>query len=164
MYYIISFLYKNDEYYCIWFSGDEDYVLANQNHLMVFHNIDVLLKYASENCILLENESVSKYDINAIVLWLKNTDYINIDCDMLMNFWNICTDVANGTTEHFIGIEKRYNTLYEKLFCGNNILTTKNKKYIPFFSNDEIETLRDVINNGLNIIVKNLITETQGTV
>ena len=156
MYYIISFLYKDSEHYCIWVSDEKDYVLFDENKLVKFKSKQLLFEYASENNIVFEDETETKYDVDKMQLWCNDAEDNYVDCDEVLNFWNISTDFAAGNELCFAGNENSCDGIYEKIFFGNNILEDSDKKYYPEFMDDEVKMIKQIIREGINNITDKL--------
>ncbi|MDF2511487.1 MAG: hypothetical protein K0S76_3047 [Herbinix sp.] len=69
--------------------------------------------------------------------------------------------MAKSTNHDFLGDSKAIiiKNIYDKLFYGCNLLAIKGdgEDYFPTWDNEEIKTLQLVVDNGLGIILKNLI-------
>lgn len=155
MYYMILFIYKKCEYYCIWVSKDIDYVLAEDKKIICFSNYGEMKNYAEFEEIIFDSEDITRYNIDDImcICELENFDE---QCKKILDFWNICSDVANGCKVNFEGSNRNYDSLYEKVFCGNNILNSSQQKYIPRFSESETKALKFILNRGIDIIINAL--------
>lgn len=74
-----------------------------------------------------------------------------IECVDFLNVWNLLDDVSHSVKGNFDSDRKATTKIYDKLFWGNNLLsvTPEGKSYKPIWSKKEIETIRDVLLNGL---------------
>ena len=100
----------------------------------------------------------SPWDIDKFILWCGNEKSINCNCDDILNFWNICSDVFKSVKKHFIGNEPMYDYLYEKIFSANDLFGNNNVSYSTLleFSYKDIISLKKVIRNGIEIIIDNM--------
>lgn len=156
MYFVISFICNNKEYFCIWFSDEDEYILSKDSRLISFTEKNALLTYVCENNISLENEDIVQYNVDDILMWCKDSLKLDIECDKFIDFWNICADAAKGMNVHFIGTERKFDSLYEKIFLGNNITNASSQEYIPIFSDNEIKTLKSIFTDGIELIKNGL--------
>ncbi len=156
-YYIVEFIMDNNNYYSIWISDEMDFFVAVENHILLWSDILELKKYANEKNISLENDNITTYNIDYIleVISEKST----IDCKKILDFWNICSDVAHTCKIPFVGDEKKNNYLYNKLFYGTNLKTINKSTNIfnPEFSRLEINALKNVLLNCIEIICAQII-------
>jgi hypothetical protein len=83
-------------------------------------------------------------------------DSEELDCDLILNFWNTIGDVAKSLGIEFYGNERNsiLNTIYDKLFFGNNlpVVTPEGKSYHPLWEFGEIQEIRKVIQDGIRIV------------
>jgi hypothetical protein len=154
-YYIICLNFNFNKLYIIWVSDETDSVVIDElGKVLAFTNNDLLLNYASKSNITL-NEDQTIYDIDKLQQWLiAPTDIF--DCELFLNFWNLCTDISVGLNKIFLGdIEADdHDILYNKLFdgAGTCISEDKNEAFDAF----EIDKLRKIIQSGLALLLDNL--------
>ncbi len=88
-------------------------------------------------------------------LWLQKRKS-EFDCEYLLSFWNIISDLAYSVGEIFYGDQDKdiLIKIYDKLFYGNNLpsITPEGKKYFPEWEVDEIKEIAKVIEDGLKIV------------
>jgi hypothetical protein len=154
-YYIICLDYKFSKLYVIWISDDTDRLVADdENKIIAFRTKDELTAYADKHQLKF-NEEYSTCNLYLLQRWLLAPSEM-IDCTEFLNLWNLFTDVAETVCQPFLGDEKETvnNNLYEKLFDGNGLWISSDPN--PSFDKTEIETLQKVLNQGLNLLQKNL--------
>ena len=157
MYYLISFTYNQVVHYCIWVSSGEDYVLSDENGIVFFYSIEMLMKYAFKRELVIEKTTIAEYNVDNIKKWCNDLHNSNIDCVEVLNFWNICSDFANGMRIGFLGDDEEYNEIYEQILYGNNLFTDNyEKRYVPRFSKEEMEIIKRVLLDGVRIITENI--------
>ncbi|WP_028778855.1 hypothetical protein [Shimazuella kribbensis] len=155
--YIVEFLFEEKKYYCIWYTDDTDGILVESNKIKYFSTVHELRSYSLSKRLTLEDE-VIKYDINQMIEWLSS-DPRSVDCKMILEFWNIFSDVARSIDEHFYGEDEVVSPLYEKLFYGNNLdpINKSGHVYIPIWNNEEVVALTKVVESGLNLFRKSIL-------
>lgn len=156
-YYIIEFIWKLDSYYAIWQTDENDVFICKNNKVIFWRDLKELRIYFESNYNdLLENEIVT-YNLDSIQDWCKATTN-DIDCDLILNMWNIFKDAASSTKEQFLGDSEILNSLYDKIFYGNNLKTinSSDKLFTPIFDTQEILNIKQVVQDGVDIIVRQL--------
>lgn len=159
IYYPVVFRLKDKEYYCLWYSEDDDGFYKEDSELKCFENKEQMFHFAKIKNIVVEGD-VTLIEMDIALNWLESKDN-NINCKYFLNFWNIFSDLANTFDEKFYGSKKNgvVNKLYDKLFYGNNLSPMKGEgeEYNPILKSVEIVELSNVINDGLRLINKYLV-------
>ena len=71
--------------------------------------------------------------------------------NLYLDFWNIINDAMRSVEQDFIGDDKLDVGIYDKLFCGLNLLIRpEDEKYIPVWSQEEILKLKEIMNMGID--------------
>jgi hypothetical protein len=157
-YYPVKFIIKQKEYFCIWFSDDNDLFLLNDGRVLYFVSEEDMFKYSQEIGLQLKQDIVA-YDIDFAKSWLDQKN-IEIDCKYFLEFWNIVNDFAKSISKDFYGnkTSKSIEKLYDKLFYGNNLSAVNKyrKVFQPNFTISEISELKNVVFNGINIVREHL--------
>lgn len=159
MYYLISFIYKKSILYCIWVADDDyDYVITKECKILFFNTINELKLYEQRNNIIIKKDEEIQYNLDKMILWCGDKKNINCGCEEILNFWNICSDVAKSIQEHFIGDKPIYDDLYEKIFSGNDLFSNNPVPHTTLFdfSEKELINIKKIIRNGIEIITKNI--------
>lgn len=150
LYYAVQF---NDEKiikYVIWYNGEKDGIVCKNGKLLFFDSVKLLKEFCSDEKILLSNtdEPPVIYDLGYLKNWLRSPDN-DFDCSEMLDFWNIIADALKNTESDFIGDceDEDIDSLYDKLFYGCNLpsYNTSDEKYIPEWTNEEIELLQKVL-------------------
>lgn len=167
--FLIQCLSAATKNFCIWYSDDKDGLFCNEDKKMLrFSDKDSALHYLSvKNLCLYEydpDEEIVLYDFDKLKTWV-NSDDSTVNCRETLNFWNIFTDIAYSTGRKFKGDkkfkdnkrERLTSLIYDKLFCGSNILKPKDEEdFIPIWDKKQIKMMKSVMKNGLNIFSKNI--------
>jgi hypothetical protein len=155
---LIRCLYNGIDNYCIWYSGDKDGVLCDENkRILSFADVNTALQYLSrKNLSLHDDENIASYDFDSLGSWLTSKD-TTIDCVDFFHFWNMFSDIANTAGKKFRGDKrnKSTNTIYDKLFYGMNLPSIKpegEEDFVPVWRKKQIRIIRAVMANGLNIL------------
>jgi len=157
-YYIVKFIYLNKTYLCIWFTGDEDGFIADKGMLMLFSNEEEIVKYAlAKSCTL--NEQVTFVSVDKVIEWLMQADKF-VDSKLLLEFWNIITDLSKSINENFYGNSNDdvINSLYGKLFYSNNLPAFKGdeEEFVAKWNQVEIGNLSKLVEDGIKILISQL--------
>ena len=143
-YYAVVFRILQQSYFTIWVSSeDEDFFLTAENYLLFFLTRNELYDFCKVSAIQIEAET--SFDFDSI-------DYE--DCNVLIDLWNISSDLAKTLNLLFIGDMDNMIGIYKKLLYGCNLpaLNNSKKKYNPEFSNSEIIELNNVVSNMREIV------------
>ncbi len=155
-YYLIKLLFKGSDYYLIWFSDDIDGLLIENQRLLVFSSVDEAKIFASNEHIVLEN-GITDYDLSHFTELINNTG-ISKNCGMLIDIWNLFSDLSKSLNEHFAGDDEDEETIdiYNKLFYGCNLELLETEEYHPNFDDDEKNKCYEIFKSGMLLLDKYL--------
>lgn len=155
-YYIVEFLLSNTKYITLWYTSDQDGFVLNEeaSGIRVFKDEQSAQKYSG----------MSHYDLHneiTVILCdkLKTACYKEIDCNLILSFWNIVSDVASSLNIQFLGDRENteINGLYEKLFFGCNLpAIVKDNEFIPIWEESEKKVMDRIIKEGIEIVKEGL--------
>ena len=154
-YYIIRLDFKFYQLYIIWIGDELDGVLVNDDpKVIAFKTEASLLRYWDEY-INGSNTEIVVYDVYKIQQWMANPSP-KFDCNEFLNLWNLFTDVAESTKLQFTGDVKEdvRNAVYDKLFNASDGYWADEPN--PIFNTAEIDTLTDVMQNGIDLLLNNV--------
>ena len=102
-------------------------------------------------------EEVTEYRIDEIERWV-NAKVIEVDCQMILKFWNIVDDISESVKKSIYKRTDISERIYEKLFYGNNLksINTSGREYVPKWSDEELEVLKNILKQALIFIKKQL--------
>lgn len=152
-YEIVKFIINNYNYYCIWFSNeDTEGFITENNKLVIYYNKNDAKRYAFKKKIIL-SKRISIYNFDSLIEYIEKNN-----CIELLNFWNIFRDISACLKLNFCGNKRdeETNQLYNKLFCGNNILTDEKNMYFPVWEKDEINLIKKIMYDGVTMVKKNI--------
>ena len=153
-YYQVVFIANNKEIHCIWYTNNKDGFVTECKKIKCFTNSKKLKEYAEKNKMNL-NIKNTLLSMDEAKLWLQKRKS-EFDCEYLLSFWNIISDLAYSVGEIFYGDQDKdiLIKIYDKLFYGNNLpsITPEDKKYFPEWEVDEIKEIAKVIEDGLKIV------------
>ena len=154
---IICFRMGESKFYCIWFSDDEkDGFLLNGSILRIFHSEEAALTFLKSLPSYQKAIKTTTYDVNKIDQTIMRA--IPFDPHIILDFWNIIDDLANSIGIPFEGNKKDglTNSIYDKLFYGNNLpaINTSNRIYTPQFTSEEFVRLTTILMDGIALIKK----------
>ena len=154
-YYIIKL--SPNKKFLIWYTDVIDGLLVEDNHLKSFNSLVETRDFCKKNKISLSEFEVSAvYKLSLLKKFIENP--VDVDCEFILNFWNLFADIASSLNAEFVGNEKEYNKIYDKLFWGNNLpsVTPENKKYIPVFSKAELDSIVIIMDSGHNLLLSSI--------
>lgn len=150
-YYIVQFNDEKTLKYAIWYTDDEDGFVSEHGKILFFDCVESLKDFCdSKNIIILDDDKVSFiYDFGYLKKWLLSPND-RFDCSIMLDFWNVISDASKSIGVAFIGDDKQSemaNKLYSKLFHGCNLpaINTSGKKYIPKWTQKEIDCLAEIL-------------------
>ena len=98
------------------------------------------------------------YDIDTFIEKICLND---IDCNLILRFWNIASDMAYTLKESFIGDDNGVDCIildvYNKLFYGTNTPALKKDSpevYSSVWGENEINIIRNIMNDSIRIFRK----------
>jgi hypothetical protein len=142
--YIIKILFNSKEYYAIWQTDNNanDFLLKKDDKIFIEKDKTKLLNN------VVKTEEAAIYNFDFIYEMLQNK-FQAIDYNELLSFWNLTQDAANTKNYDFIGNEKKYNNLYDKIFRGTNILKPDDQEvYIPKLTKKDLKNLSEIIQDA----------------
>lgn len=153
-FYIVKFIIEQKEYYTFWYTDDTDGFLLESNDKLKSFTSEKEAKYFVEN-------NGFKLDDEII---LVSSDILNrlkteeIDCNLILTYWNIMSDLAQSVHSQFLG-DSRDNviqSIYNKLFYGCNLpaLKKEGEDFLPEWNENETKWIAKIIDNGFNLISK----------
>ncbi|MEW5858947.1 MAG: hypothetical protein AB1861_16445 [Cyanobacteriota bacterium] len=151
------FWYRLDQVdsYLIWYENEPDGVILDSTGIVpIFPEIDRLLAYVGSLGLHLEKQELILLDLDVVKHWLDKQRNTHIDCDRFLCAYNLFSDVALSVDDNgFDRDRQRTNSIYNKLFWGNNlpVVTPLGKHYEPIWRDDEIEMLRELLEYGLKM-------------
>lgn len=101
------------------------------------------------------------FDVERLDYWIAMHQK-EIDCDFLIDFWNLFSNIAYSVGKELEPIKtRRLNRCYNKLFWGLNLsaVTPEGCEYEPIFTKRERKLIREVLRTGMEIYRKNHIME-----
>ncbi|MCI6139889.1 MAG: hypothetical protein SOX46_02470 [Clostridiaceae bacterium] len=154
---VICFIIDESEFYCIWFSDDKtDGFLLDGSILKVFQSKDAALTFLKSFSSYKKIIKTTTYNANKIVQIVMRT--IPFDSHIVLDFWNIVGDLSNSIGIPYEGNKKDNltNSIYDKLFYGNNLPTinTSTRIYTPQFTGEEQVRLTTILKDGISLVRK----------
>lgn len=153
--FILWYRLDKKDRYLLWISGENDVVYVKNERIPSFASVTALLKFASSQGLVIEEEEPVLHDLDKVEAWIEVIEQ-PIDCKELLNAWNLFTDIANTFDMPFKGsIKDRIrNNIYDKLFYGNNIysLTPTGEYYVPLWLEKEKIRLAEILVEGLSML------------
>lgn len=159
-YYIIQFWISGKKYIALWYTSDQDgFVLDEETFkIKIFENEKFAQEFADKHYYHLYND-------NTIIPCdkLERISRDEINCDLILTFWNVVSDVAHSLNIYFSGDNKsaEIQDIYAKLFYGCNLPAIKKcaEEFTPRWDASEKNLMIQVIKEGLRIIKEGLAIE-----
>ncbi len=155
-YYICRYLLDGNDRYLIWYTNDVDGVWLDNGKIPVFHKQNLLLEYASNHHIGIEPEEPCLHDLDKVSRWLNHPNISSVDCKGFSAAWNLFTDVSSSVRGNFDPDKRKTDKVYQKIFWALNLpsMTPKEKQYEPKWTKKEVEIMREVLTQGLELFRK----------
>ncbi|MDE5764013.1 MAG: hypothetical protein K2N49_07275 [Ruminococcus sp.] len=156
----LSYSCFNDcSYFLIWYEDEnmKDRVYTSDGKAIVFHCENQARKKAGQ--LGFEAGETVFYDVERLFYWIE-THSKEMDCDFLIDFWNMFSDIACSVGTELEPIKtRRIKRCYNKLFWGLNLpaVTPEDCEYEPVFTKRERKLIREIMRTGLEIFDKNYL-------
>jgi|GEM_PF-597888 hypothetical protein len=154
-YYMLKYRWEGDERYLLWYDGDPDGVVVDdEQRVLSFADPMLLRSCAAEKGISVNEEPPGLHDLDRVRQWSAQRDPATLDCGETLSAWNLFIDVRSSVEQRNVvydEYEQENDDLYDKLFWGSNppILTPEGKSYVPLWSRAELIRIGAVIDTGL---------------
>ncbi len=151
----VIFETEEKDYFCVWFSDINSGFLKEQDHVACFRDEDVFDKFTAAKGIKIKETMI--FDLSSLLSFaLGNGD--EIDASMLLNFWNICSDLAFTLNLSFLGDDdnETLSEIYDTLFFIQTADDDEEDSEDTSLTEDDLSDLREVIADGCKMIVANL--------
>ena len=151
-YFKLLFIYKNKELYTLWYSNDIDGLLNENNKIKYFNTENNLTNYAINKGIKIQPDKITVYNIDDIQKIIQSKGKV-IDCEKVLNLWNIIADIAKTIGTSFYGDKDEITHIYDKLFYGNNLpaICEGNEMQPPIWDEKEISIIFKVLEDSYKI-------------
>ena len=155
-YYPIKINLETETFHIIWYSGDVDGVLCENNRVVWFSSFYNLSSYCKKHGLELEKD-ISVFDLQ------KPSNKSNLKFNEVLDFWNLIIDISSsvelpfsGTADSGIVID-----LYNKLFYGSNpkAIAGDFSHFIPTLSEEEFRKLQEIIEDGIAVFKGSLASQ-----
>jgi hypothetical protein len=158
IYYIICLDFKFHKLYIVWIDGEvnEDEVLVNDELKIIAFKTEAELLGYWQKYIKEQNREPTTYSIYKLQQWLLNP-HPKFDGDEFLNLWNLFVDISESIKLQFIGDIKGdiRDAVYDKLFDTSGLFIVEDPN--PVFNADEIDMLSKVMQNGLDLLLNNMV-------
>lgn len=159
--YIIELSYScfgDSSDFLIWYEDEnmKDRVYTSNGEVITFPSEEQARKKAEKLGLEADKKTVF-YDVERLIYWFEMHQR-EIDCDFLIDFWNLFSDIASSIGKDLEPVRtRRINRCYNKLFWGLNLpaVTPEGCEYEPIFTKRERKLIREIMRTGLEIFEKN---------
>ncbi|MDR2522495.1 MAG: hypothetical protein LBC93_02175 [Synergistaceae bacterium] len=158
IYYAVEFVYLSKKRYCVWYSFDDCGFAVKDDQVLCFDDVSSLKSYCHEHQITIDDDGgdLDSYNVGTILDWLGGK-IPGFDYQILLNFWNITTDIAESVSVDFYGdTDGLVLDVYKKVFYANNlpILKGDGEDFIPTWDEEELLELKKVMQDAVRIVCK----------
>lgn len=141
----------------IWYEdeNDKNLVYTSDGKVIVFSSEEKARRKAEK--LNIKCEDTCFYDAERLIYWFT-THQKETDCNFLIDFWNIFSDIAYSVGKELEPVRtRRSDRCYNKLFWGLNLpaVTPEGCEYEPIFTKRERKLIREIMRTGLEIFEKN---------
>jgi len=153
-YSFMVFKYEKRSYFCIWYRDETDCFWTEHDALVYFDTLEKAKAYCVEHEISFVDE-VTHINVVAIQQWICGK--VDIDGEVLIDFWNSLTDLTESLDVDYIGDDDgEYEAccaLYEKLFYSYSLPSsdTSTVNHIVNWEEDDINYLKQIITQGIRL-------------
>lgn len=156
--------YDDFNTFMIWYEDEQgrNRVFTQDNKIVCFYSEDSAKEKLAE--LGLNYNGTEMFDIERLDFWCVNgmpsqvrlnfSD--DIDCEFLLDFWNLFDDIFYSLGEVF---EPEPTALsrecYDKLFFGTDIEAIDQKGEAPAFSEEELRFIRTLMKHGVDFLTRN---------
>lgn len=151
-YYVIRITINRKSFFLLWNCEYEPVFLTDENGKPVFFGSLAELNAFAEKKGLELDEEITEYDLDDITVTAET-----LDCNEVIEKWNIISDLSLTVGAEFSGEDKRYNGIYDKLFYGCNLPAMNHPPYTPEWSAEEIAEINRILAEGAELFARFLI-------
>jgi len=160
-YYKTIFIYNSNYIYAAWYDEDENEMegFLNENkHILYFSSEKELEDHCKNKELTLRDDYVVTVNLDE-VLAKSNEENLIVDCNYILNLWNLFIDVAYTTGIPFYGKDRETLSVNERLFHGTNMpilqaMRGTDRLYIPKWSKKDIKIIKKVLKDCYNLFKK----------
>lgn len=150
----VIFETEEKDYFCVWYSDINSGFLKEQDHIACFRDEDVFDAFTKAKGISIKETMI--FDLSSLLGFALGKDD-DFDASALLNFWNICSDLAFTLNLSFLGDDdnETLSEIYDTLFFIQTADEGEDEEDTTLTS-DDLEDLREVIQDGCKMVVSNL--------
>ncbi len=150
----VIFETEEKDYICLWYSDLNAGFVTEEDHVICFRDEDVFDRYCRGKGYRLRDTML--FDLAALMRFAGGLSN-DFSASTLLNFWNICSDLAFTLKLGFLGDDDNdsLSELYDTLFFMESA-SEDEKKYTATLSDDDLSDLREIIADGCKLIISHL--------
>lgn len=151
----IKVIFETDEkdYFCIWQTDINAGFYKDGDHVACFRMEDVFDSYCNAKGLKISETLV--FDLTKLMGFVQGSGS-DFDPSELLNFWNICADLAFTLDTSFLGDDdnETLSEIYDTLFFMT--CSDPDDSEERFLTSDDVCDLKEVIADGCRLIISNL--------
>ena len=152
-YYKLWYRLDGSDYYLIWYTAEVDGVFVDsEGRVPVFRHEASLEHYVVERCIKFTPGELILHNLDEITHWLEAEFEKSLDCECILNAWNMFDDVFVSIGKTFSSKSELEASIYDKVFYGSNLpaITPEGQRYDPVWTFAEIRFIRKAMELGIS--------------
>jgi len=162
MYFGLWYRIYGTDAFLLWYTDDQDGVVVDDaGRVLSFSDLNTLQRWARLHGWEASIDGLILYDLDAIRQWIEHPSRETIDCGLVLDTWNLFTDVRVSIGQpNTLRDDPENDDIYDKLFFGNNLpsMTPPGEHYIPLWSAEEAERLKNILSEGLGLFQERVYT------
>ena len=155
MYFGLWYRFQGADAFLLWYTDEQDGVVVDETgRVLSFSDPETLKRWARLHGWKAATTGMILHDLDAVQQWIEHPSSDTIDCDLALAAWNMFIDVRVSIGQrNALRDDPENDDIYDKLFFGNNLpsMTPPGEHYIPVWSAEEAERLKNILSEGLNL-------------
>lgn len=150
--YLVKFQFSKKECYALWYTDDVDgFLLDDNGKIRSFASEEETRLFANREGYYLDDE-IALISSDTLLSFGRE----EIDCNVILTYWNIFSDLARSVNCKFLGDNSDGDVegIYQKLFYGCNLPAIRKDRetFVPEWNESERKRLAEILANGFRIL------------
>ena len=150
--YLVKFQFSKKECYALWYTDDVDgFLLDDNGKIRSFASEEETRLFANREGYYLDDE-IALISSDTLLSFGRE----EIDCNFILTYWNIFSDLARTVNCKFLGDNSDGDVegIYQKLFYGCNLSAIRKdgEIFVPEWNESERKRLAEILDNGFKIL------------
>ncbi len=151
----VIFETEEKDYFCLWFTDINSGFVTEEDHVACFRDEDVFDAYCKAKGFTPKDTML--FDLSSLLSFAIGKDN-DFDASTLLNFWNICSDLAFTLKLDFVGDDdnETLSEIYDTLFFLETADDDEVSEEDATITEDDLSDLREIVAEGCKMIIGNL--------